>query len=395
VERWATGVRARGHRAACYLAVMRVEDLGTPAALVDLEVVERNASRMSEKASSLGVRLRPHVKTHKTIEAARLQVGGHFGGITVSTLAEAAFFAAGGFRDITYAVPIVPAKLAAAARLSQQLDRISVLLDDPAAADAVEVCAREHGIRFSVFLKVDCGGRRAGVDPERDGIVALAGRLAASPHIDFRGILTHAGQSYRCRGRDEIRAVAAHERDVMVVLAARLRDAGVPVEEVSIGSTPTLAVAEDLARHHRGAARQLRLLRRDPGRDRQLCPGGRRLHRARAGHREIPAAARASGGRRGAGALQDPGPLHVVPECGFGIVLDVRGVPIEHLRVVSLSQEHGVVRSARDLRPGEFPIGSLLRVVPNHSCLAAALFDRYAVLRGADVVGEWHPVRGW
>jgi len=374
---------------------MRVEDLGTPAALVDLEVVERNASRMSEKASSLGVRLRPHVKTHKTIEAARLQVGGHFGGITVSTLAEAAFFAAGGFRDITYAVPIVPAKLAAAARLSQQLDRISVLLDDPAAADAVEVCAREHGIRFSVFLKVDCGGRRAGVDPERDGTVALAGRLAASPHIDFRGILTHAGQSYRCRGRDEIRAVAAHERDVMVVLAARLRDAGVPVEEVSIGSTPTLAVAEDLAgitevrpgNYVFFDATQVaigscaledvaftvlvRVIGRYPRRRELLVDGG-------------------------ALALsKDPGPLHVVPECGFGIVLDVRGVPIEHLRVVSLSQEHGVVRSARDLRPGEFPIGSLLRVVPNHSCLAAALFDRYAVLRGADVVGEWHPVRGW
>ena len=145
---------------------MRVEDLGTPAALVDLDVVERNAARMSERASRLGVRLRPHVKTHKTIEAARLQVRGQFGGITVSTLAEAAFFAAGGFRDITYAVPIAPAKLEAAAQLSRRVDRLGVLLDDPGVADAVETCVCENGTRLSVFLKVDSGGRRAGVGPE-------------------------------------------------------------------------------------------------------------------------------------------------------------------------------------------------------------------------------------
>jgi len=374
---------------------MRVEDLGTPAALVDVDVVERNASRMSEKASRLGVRLRPHVKTHKTIEVARLQVRGQFGGITVSTLAEAAFFAAGGFRDITYAVPIVSAKLATAAQLSLRLNLLSVLLDDPAVVDAVETCASEHGIRLSVFLKVDCGGGRAGVDPERDDGVALAGRLAKSPHVDFRGILTHAGQSYRCRGKDEVRAVAARERDVMAAFAARLRDDGVPVGEVSIGSTPTLAVAEDLAgvtevrpgNYVFFDAAQVaigscaledvaftvlvRVIGRYPRRRELLVDGG-------------------------ALALsKDPGPEHVDPECGFGIVLEASGAPIGHLRVVSLSQEHGVVRSAREFAPGEFPIGSLLRVVPNHSCLAAALFDRYAVVRGADVVGEWRPVRGW
>ena len=374
---------------------MRVEDLGTPAALVDLDVAERNAARMGERASRLGVRLRPHVKTHKTIEAARLQVRGQFGGITVSTLAEAAFFAAGGFRDITYAVPIAPAKLEVAAQLSRRVDRLSVLLDDPGVADAVETCAREHGTRLSVFLKVDSGGQRAGVDPGLEDGVALAGRLAAAPHIDFRGILTHAGQSYRCRGRDEIRAVAARERDVMVAFAARLRAAGVPVEEVSIGSTPTLAVAEDLAgvtevrpgNYVFFDATQVaigscnlediaftvlvRIIGRYPRRRELLVDGG-------------------------ALALsRDPGPVHVDPACGYGIVLDPEGEPLEGMRVVSLSQEHGVVRLDRDFAPGEFKIDSLLRVVPNHSCLAAALFDRYAVLRGSDVVGEWRPARGW
>ncbi len=374
---------------------MRIEELRTPVALVDADVVERNAARMGERASGLGVRLRPHVKTHKTLEAARLQVRGHFGGITVSTMAEAAFFAQGGFRDITYAVPIAPAKLPEAAALAQRIDRLSVLLDDDAVADAAEECGRRHGVRLAVLLKVDSGAGRAGVDPEDDAGVALAGRLAGSPHLDFRGILTHAGQSYRCRTRAEIGAVAARERNVMTAYAARLRAAGIPVEEVSVGSTPTLSVAQDLegvtearpgnyvffdatqvaigscALEDVAFSVLVRVIGRYPRRGELVVDGG-------------------------ALALsKDPGPAHVDPECGYGIALLTDGAPLAGVRVVSLSQEHGVLRAGRGLAAGELPIGSALRIVPNHSCLAAALFDRYAVVRGGDVVGEWRPVRGW
>jgi D-serine deaminase-like pyridoxal phosphate-dependent protein len=378
------------------LGHMRIADLRTPAALVDLEKTERNASQMSERATLLGARLRPHVKTHKTLEAARIQVRGQFGGIAVSTMAEAAFFTDGGFRDITYAVPVAPVRLAEAAALARRLDRFAILLDDPAVADAAEACARDCSVRLGVFLKVDCGARRAGVDPELEEGVALAGRLASSPHLDFRGILTHAGQSYRGRNAAEIRTVAAAERDVMTGFAARVRRAGVPVGEVSIGSTPTLSVANDLAGVTEvrpgnyiffdatqvaiGACTLedvafsvlVRVIGRYPRRRELVVDGG-------------------------ALALsKDPGPVHVDPECGYGLVLDASGGPRHGLRVVSLSQEHGVVRSARDLAPGELPIGSLLRIVPNHSCLAAALFDRYAVVRGPDaVIAEWRPVRGW
>ncbi len=375
--------------------MMRVGDLRTPAALVDLDVLERNAERMGATAARLGVRLRPHVKTHKTLEGARIQVRGQFGGITVSTLAEAAFFAAGGFSDITYAVPVAPAKLAEAADLAVRLDRFNLLVDHPATAAAVEACARERNVVLSVFLKVDCGYHRAGVDPERAESAVLAARLAASPHIDFRGILTHAGQSYRCRTADEVRVVAAHERDVMAAFAGRLRAAGVRVEEVSVGSTPTLAVAADLAGVTEARpgnyaffdATQaaigsctladaafsvlLSVIGRHPERRELLLDGG-------------------------ALALsKDPGPVHVEPACGFGVMCAVAGEALPGWRVVSLSQEHGLARSARPLPAGSFPIGSLVRIVPNHSCLAAALFERYAVVRGDRVVDEWRPARGW
>jgi D-serine deaminase-like pyridoxal phosphate-dependent protein len=374
---------------------MRVDELRTPAAVVDLDVLERNAARMAARASRLGVRLRPHVKTHKTLEAARIQVQGHFGGIAVSTLAEAAFFAAGGFRDITYAVPITPAKLADAVDLAARLDCLSLLVDHPEVAAALEAFAHERGVRISLFLKVDCGAHRAGVDPQREESVALAGRLAASPHLGFRGILTHAGQAYRCHDGNEIRSVAAHERDVMVAFTARMRAGGIQVEEVSIGSTPTVGVAEDLTgitevrpgnyvffdafQAAIGSCSLadvaftvlVRVIGRYPERHELLVDGGALAF------------------------SKDPGPVHIDPGCGFGVVLTAAGERLPGWRVVSLSQEHGVLRSAASLAPHAFPIDSLLRIIPNHSCLAAALFDRYAVIRGGKVVDEWHPVRGW
>lgn len=374
---------------------MRIEELRTPAALVDLDVLERNAERMSEKARRLGVRLRPHVKSHKTLEAARLQVRGHFGGITVSTLAEAAFFAAGGFRDITYAVPIAGAKLAQVAELLPRLERLNLLVDHADAATAVELCARERGVRFSVFLKVDCGYHRAGVDPARAASAALAARLAVSPQLDFRGLLTHAGHAYGCRTAEEIRVVAAQERDVMVAFAARLRAAGVAVPEISVGSTPTLAVADNL--DGVSEARPGNYVFFDAF---QAAIGSCTLDEVAfsvlvrvIGHYPERRELLVDGG---ALALsKDPGPVHVDPACGFGVVLTPEGQRLAGVCVMSLSQEHGLLRVADALAPEPLPLGAVLRIVPNHSCLAAALFDRYAVHRGGVVVDEWRPVRGW
>jgi D-serine deaminase-like pyridoxal phosphate-dependent protein len=374
---------------------VRIEELRTPAALVDLDVLDRNAARMGQRAKRLGVRLRPHVKTHKTLEAARLQVRGQFGGITVSTLAEAGFFAAGGFADITYAVPIAPAKLGEAADLAEGGTRLSLLVDHPDAAAAVEACARERRRRLAVFLEIDCGGGRSGVDPALAESAAFAARLGASPDLDFRGILTHAGQAYRCRDASEVRVVAAHERDVMVGFASRLRVQGVPVAEVSVGSTPTLAVGDDLAGVTEARPGNYAFFDAT-----QAAIGSCTL--ADVAFTVLVSVIGVHPERRelvvdgGALALsKDPGPTHVDAGCGFGVVLGPGGVPLTGWRVVSLTQEHGVLRAPSEGEATAHPIGALLRIVPNHACLAAALFDRYRILRGGEVVDEWRPARGW
>ncbi len=372
------------------------KELSTPVALVDRDRVEANTTAMSERVARLGARLRPHVKTHKCVEAARLQVRGHFGGLTVSTLAEARFFGEAGFRDVTYAVPIAPARLDEAMAIASKLDELNLLVDHVDTLEALEAVSLSNRVISSAFLKVDCGYHRAGVDPESDDSVMLALRMHDAPHVRFRGILTHAGHSYLGKTPEEIREVGEQERQVMVRFADKLARAGAPPAEVSIGSTPTLSLCESL-----DGISEAR-----PGNyvfyDRfQAAVGSCTLddvalsvlvsvtgHYPERNELLIDAGALAFS--------KDEGPTHIDPDCGFGAILSVGdGRLLETFTLASLSQEHGKIRSDAPIPYDQFPVGSKLRIVPNHSCLSAALFDRYHVTRGDDVVDEWRPVRGW
>jgi D-serine deaminase-like pyridoxal phosphate-dependent protein len=372
---------------------MHLDDLPTPAALVDLERVERNARRMAEKALRLGVRLRPHVKTHKCIEAARIQTDLHFGGVTVSTLAEAQAFAAGGFDDITLAVPIAPQKIRDAADLHAEAGALNLILDHPDTLRAVEEVAASRKIQLPVFLEIDCGGGRSGVDPGSDIAQLLVRRLADFEHIDFRGLLTHAGHAYRSHNREEAYEVACEERNLMTAFAAEVRDLGVALSEVSVGSTPTARAIDDLT-----GITEIR-----PGnyvfydqfqKTIGICDLDDIAFSVLATVISVDPEQRRAIIDAGALALSmDPGPTHVDLECGFGLPVTLEDqYPLPGLRLVALTQEHGTLSG-----PGveALPPGTRVRIIPNHSCLSAACFERYSVLRGTEVVDEWRPVRGW
>ncbi|MCU0291064.1 MAG: alanine racemase [Thermoanaerobaculaceae bacterium] len=374
---------------------MHIGDLRTPAAVVDLVKLGASLAAMRERANRLGVRLRPHVKTHKCVEIARLQHGGQEGPIAVSTLAEARAFASSGFRDITYAVPLAPQRGAEVAELVRAGLRLGVLVDHLDTVAALEACAGVENVRFPVWLKVDCGYHRCGVDPVGAVGLQVAARVGRSGHLELAGILTHAGHAYHCRNREEITAVARQERDVMVSFAGRLRQAGIPVPEVSVGSTPTMSAVDDLS----GVT--------------EIRPGNYAFHdvfqatigscRVRDCAFTVVATVVGSYPEAGrlvldAGALalsKDPGPTHVDPACGFGRVCGLDGEELEGLHLASLSQEHGTVTAATATLAARFPIGTRMRIIPNHSCLAAACFDRYHVAEGDRIVGEWRPARGW
>jgi D-serine deaminase-like pyridoxal phosphate-dependent protein len=374
---------------------MRITDLKTPCAVIDLDRLEVNATRLADKAHRLGVRLRPHIKTHKSVDAARIQTRGHFGGITVSTLAEAHGFADAGFTDITWAVPVALDRLDECVGLAQRLDRFRVVLDHPHTLAEMERYASEDWINLPALLEVDCGYHRTGVDPESGEAVALAHALKASPLVAFEGILTHAGHAYNCRTADEVLDVARQERDVMVGFAERLRAAGIEVGEVSVGSSPTFAAVDDLT-----GVTEVR-----PGNSLLFDIFQAAIGSCSLDDVAMSVMARVIGvypDRRelviNAGGLalsRDPGPTHVAPDCGYGlVVVGTDQKPIRHLKITSLSQEHGRVRSDRPLEETWQP-GTPIRILPNHACLAAACYDRLFVVRGDEVVDEWKTIRGW
>jgi len=336
------------------------------------------------------------VKTHKCIEAAQLQTRGHFGGITVSTLAEARHFAAGGFEDITWAVPLPPQRALEAAELAESIERLQLLVDDATSVDALESAAACRGRTLRVVLKLDCGYGRAGVDPQGDEGLSLARRLQDSPGLDFRGILAHAGHSYSASSVDEIRGIAREEREVTTAFASRLRAAGVAVQEVSIGSTPTCVHTDDL-----GGVTEVR-----PGNYAFFDAFQAALGSCTLADAALTVLATVIGSypARGqllldAGALalsKDGGATHLDPDCGFGALWTAdRAEALPGLRLAKLSQEHGQVQVLDAALFERFPVGSRVQVIANHSCLTSALHERYVVIEGDRAVDEWRPVRGW
>src|SRR5258707_11305212 len=207
---------------------MNLQGLKTPSLLLDVNCVKQNAQRVGNRVKEMGASLRPHIKTHKCIEVARIQTEGHSGAVTVSTLDEGRVFAANGFTDITYAVPIEPGKFQAAIDLSRNCERLALITDSIEIPTPLNEAAAKSGAILNVFLKVDCGYHRCGVEPNTKEAREIPERLVDSSNLRFAGILTHAGHSYHCETIEEVRALAQHERDLMVEFATELKSSGIP-----------------------------------------------------------------------------------------------------------------------------------------------------------------------
>ena len=356
-----------------------LDAIETPALLLDLAVVERNLAWMSERARTLGVALRPHAKTHKCPELGRRQVAAGATGLTVATLAEAEAFAMAGFTDLTWAFPLDPTHLPRVRRLAERVT-LRVTIDDLETARALA------GSGLHVWLKVDCGNHRAGVNPDLPYALEVARELGHERGLTFDGILSHSGHAYKTTDRTAAAAVAEEERAVMVRFADALRRDGVPVRGISVGSTPAMAAARDLT-----GVTEAR-----PGNyvfyDRTMvligCCGPEDVgvtvlatvvsHQPGASHCVVDAGALA--------LSKDPGPAHVGPRA-MGAVAGAEGTG---LTVESLSQEHGVLRAANPrVLEGRLRVGGRVRIIPNHSCLTVAQFDEYHVVRDGAVIDQW------
>lgn len=364
--------------------------LPTPALLLDEAKMMRNIARLAGRAESLGVSLRPHLKTAKSLEVARRLTGGTPGPITVSTLAEAEVFHEAGYADILYAVGIAPQKLERVQALRACGCDLVVILDSEVQAQAVAQA------EIPALIEIDSDGHRGGLRPD-DTALIQTGRILNTVGC-LRGVMTHAGESYGVRGDDAHTEFAELERKAAVSAADSLRDAGLPCPVVSVGSTPTAHAARDLT--------DVTELRAGVYMFFDLVMAGIDVctvddialsvlttvigHQPRKGWVMIDAGWMALSRDRGTTA-QDV-------DQGYGLVCDMNGRVLHDLIVCSANQEHGIVA----LRPGaegsmpDLPVGTRLRILPNHACATAAQHRFYAVLPQDGVsMQTWHRFGGW
>lgn len=374
--------------------------LDTPALLLRREQMLANIDRMRSHLDGLNVSFRPHVKTAKCIEVALAMSGGAPGPITVSTLREADYFAGHGYTDILYAVGIAANKLAHVAKLQARGVRMTVILDSVTAAQALVESTGMLPVPLHVLIEIDCDGHRSGVLPEGAALLEIAEALslAGTDRLLLDGVMTHAGASYDCRSEAALCAMAARERAGVVRAAERLRAAGHPARVVSVGSTPTALSAEDLSgvsEVRAGVFVFFDLVMAGIG----VCTIGDIAvsvlttvigHQRDKGWTIVDAGWMAMSRDRGT-AAQDI-------DQGYGLVCDQHGVPIDDYIVMSANQEHGIIvhRSGDPGKILDVPVGSMLRILPNHACATAAQHDRYQVLDRQDrVVDAWARIGGW
>ena len=377
---------------------MQLTDLETPALLLDRTRLDRNLARMREHLTQLRVALRPHVKTAKSIDVVRRAFAEQPEGITVSTLKEAEHFFSHGVTDILYAVAIAPNKLDHVAELRAQGADISVILDSVAAADALADRGEALATEFPALIEIDCDGHRSGVKPGDATLVDIGARLHGRRGARLKGVMTHAGDSYNCRSVDAIRMMAERERTAVVRCAEDLARAGLPCPVVSVGSTPTATYAQrmDGVTEVRAGVYMFfdlvmagidvctlddialsvltSVIGHQPERNRILTDAGwMALSRDR-------------------GTAKQP------VDQGYGVVCDLAGRPIDDLIVIDTSQEHGIItdRNGRHVDCSRFPLGTLLRILPNHACAMAAQHAHYHVIAGEPrVEAVWPRFSGW
>ena len=384
---------------------MQLTELETPALVLDRTRLDRNIARMREHLTALRVTLRPHVKTAKSMDVVGRALQGppggvdhRLGGITVSTLKEAEYFHSNGVTDILYAVGIAPNKLAHIARLRREGADVTLVLDSGEAADLVAAHGEKLHMRFPALIEIDSDGHRSGIQPGDPALLDIGSRLQGRAGTELRGVMTHAGDSYNCTSSDAIRRLAERERSAVVQCADALKGAGLPCPTVSVGSTPTATFAERMdgvTEVRAGVYMFFDLVMAGLG----VCSLDDiavSVLTSVIGHQ-----AERNWIITDAGWMalsRDRGTAKQRVDQGYGVVCDLAGRPIDDLIVADTNQEHGIIanRNGRPVDLERFPVGTLLRILPNHACATAAQHPRYHVIAGEPVVeAVWPRFSGW
>lgn len=353
--------------------------IDTPTMLLNVDQLDQNINEVVEFSKQHGVRYRPHIKTHKCVEIAKRQIHAGAIGITVATVGEAEVMVEGGIDNILIAYPV---------SLQVKLERILSLLDEAkiiVAVDSLEQATilndffTKHDKKIDVWIKVNSGLNRCGVEPT-DEIVALAEHIEALSSLKLGGIFTHAGHSYAATTKEELESIARDEADAVVTSATLCEEAGINIEHRSVGSTPTYKIS--------GAVEGITEVRPGNSVFNDMIQVGLEV----ATIEECALTVQASVGSIKQGRIiidagsktlnLDRGAHGNENVVGHGYIKEY-----PHLIINRLSEEHGVIT----FEQGESipQIGDILTIIPNHACTVANLFSTYHVQRDGHTVDEW------
>lgn len=375
-----------------------LDQLETPAAVIDLDRMRHNIARMQACAKALGVVFRPHVKTSKCAEVVAEQLAAGAQGITVSTLKEAREFFAAGITDILYAVGMVANKLPAVLALRRSGCGLKIITDNLASAEAIVAFGKAHDEHFEVLIEIDTDNHRSGVKPDDVATLQAIGHALRDGGMLLAGVMTHAGSSYDHDTPEALQAVAEQERAGVVQAAEHLRAGNLPCPTVSVGSTPTALSArhlEGVTELRAGVYVFFDLVMSNVG---VCCTDDIALSVLTTviGHQPDKGWAIVDAGWMA--MSRDRGTEKQKIDCGYGLVCDVDGVVQSGYLLGGANQEHGLLArsGAPDMQIAErFPIGTRLRILPNHACATGAQFGEYHALAADGALSTWERFSGW
>lgn len=359
------------------------EEVETPALVVDLDVLESNLDEMAGLCRAAKVELLPHSKTHRTVELALLQLRHGADGLTAATVTEVEAFVRGGAKRVIMAFPLVSeSKIQRIAALSSEAD-VAVAIDSVEGARAIGRVFADLGRSIDLYLLVDSGLHRAGVEPsDAAGVGAEIGAIAG---VRLRGVLTHEGFVYGADDDDDLVVRAREAAALMVRVADSIRAAGQPIESVSLGASasarvvagcpgvtqirPGIYAFNDLSQVGLGlvepsrcAARVAATVISHPTPDRACIDAG-----SKSLSRDL------APGKR---------PQELFP--GYGALVGLPG-----WRIAQLSEEHGWLRWVGGGAPTPLSVGQRVQVIPNHVCTVFSSVGQSIGVRGGEIVGVW------
>lgn len=356
---------------------MKINQIDTPALLIEKAVMMRNIQTMQALADENGIALRPHIKTHKMPMLAQMQLNAGACGIAVAKLTEAEVMADAGFQNIQIANVIVgEAKLNRLLKLNMRLNHLSCGTDSIESASRINQAASEANQIIKVQIKIDSGFARLGLS-DYFKIIELAKYIQEATNLFLDGIYTHAGQVYGAKSIAELEEIGTHEANFMIETAQKLRKDGMAIHTVSVGSTPGAKFSAKV----KGVT--------------ELRAGNYIFHdmiQVALGITSIENC-----------ALSVLATVISVPEPGRAIIdagskalsLDIGAHGNKLLKsfgkikekdgcIARLSEEHGII----NFEDSDFAIGEKIRIIPNHACAVCNLYDSAWLIQNGEIIEE-------